>query len=145
MIRELIGFAIVFAGNVRYREVQGTCEFAAGPVQGIEAWAATGVFAGHLAYYDLGVREDAQHFGLEREGMLQGFEQSYVFGDVVVLMSDPFGDPDLLALRILNDDANPRGARIAVRSAIHVGNKNRHVAPYTLLQFDVVVKKILSC
>ena len=32
--------------------------------------------------------------GLKPQGALKRFQQSNVLGDIIVLMSDPFGDPD---------------------------------------------------
>ena len=92
-------------------------------MKGVEAWAATGVLAGHLANHHLRVGEDAQHLGFESEGVLQGFEQGDVLGYVVVLVPDPLRDPDLLTLGILDDDTNPRWSWTAMRAAINVGNK----------------------
>ena len=92
-------------------------------MEGVEAGTATGVLAGHLADYYLRVREDAQHFCFQAKRVLQGFQESDVLGDVVVLVADPLRDPDLLALGILDDDTDPRWSWTAMRAAVNVGNK----------------------
>ena len=141
-VGKLIGLYVVFAGYVGDGEVEGTCKFSACPVEGVEAGAVAGVLAGHLADNHLRIGEDAQHLGVEREGMLQGLEQGNIFSYVVVLVADPLRDPDLLAVRVLDHNTNPRGTGIAVRSAVYVGNKNGHTATHTMLKLYAYVKKI---
>ena len=122
---QLIGFAVVFAVDVRDREVQRAGELAAGPMQGVKTRAATGILAGHLANDNLRIGEDPQSLRVKYQGVLQGFQQSHVLGHVIVLVADPFGDPDLLSICRLHYYANARWAGIAVRAAVNVGNKNR--------------------
>ncbi len=47
-----------------------------------------------------------QSLGVYGDGVLQGFEQGDVLGDVVVLVSNPLGDADGFAVGTFNDDAN---------------------------------------
>ena len=124
MMGELVGFAVRLAVDVKDREVKGAGQLATGPVERVQPWAATRVLAGHLTDYYLRVGEDAQHLSFQFQSVLQSFEQGDVFGNVVVLVPDPLRDPDLLALRILEHDANPGGSRTAMRATINVCNKN---------------------
>src|ERR1019366_6462054 len=103
-------------------EVQGAGEFAAGPVQGIQAGTATGVLAGHLLYDDLGVGEYVKSPSVDRNRVLQGFQQGDVLGDVVVLAADGFGDPHLFAARLLDDNANAGRSRTAMGPAINISD-----------------------
>ena len=104
-------------------EVEGAGQLAAGPVERIETWAATRVLARHLAHDYLGVGEDAQHFGLQMQGMLQSLKERDVLGYVVVLVADPLGDPDLFASGILKHHTDTRWSGTAMRSAVDVGYK----------------------
>jgi hypothetical protein len=73
--------------------------------------------------------------------VLQGFEEGNVFGDVVVLVSDPLGDAGGLAVRTFNNDANARWAGIAVRATVNVGDQIEHSAPVIkMLQIPRFVK-----
>src|SRR5664279_4740336 len=101
-------------------EVHGAGEFAAGPVQGIQAGAATGVLAGHLLYDDLGVGEDVEGAGVDGDGVLQGFQQGDVFGDVVVLAANGLGDANLFAAGLLDDHANAGRPRTTVGPAVNI-------------------------
>jgi hypothetical protein len=42
----------------------------------------------------------------KRERKLKRFQQRNVLGYVVVLVTDPFGDPDPLTIRFFDDNAN---------------------------------------
>jgi hypothetical protein len=65
-------------------------------------------------------------FGLKPQGTLQRFEQSNVLGDIIVLVSDPFGDSDCAVGGAVNDDSNARRARIPERAAIDVSHEICH-------------------
>ncbi len=56
----MVGLGVVFAANVGYGELEGAGQLAADPVEGIKAWAATGVLAPHLFDHDLGIRIDVK-------------------------------------------------------------------------------------
>src|ERR1019366_7089300 len=103
-------------------EVQGAGEFAAGPVQGIQAGTATGVLAGHLLYDDLGVGEHVESTSFDGNRVLQGFQQGNVFGDIVVLTADGLGDPPLFAAGLFDDDANAGRSRTTVGPAINISD-----------------------
>ncbi len=62
-----------------------------------------------------------KRLGLEPQGTLQCLKQRQVFGDVIVLMSDPFGDPDGAVAGAVNHHSNTRWTRIPERAAIDVG------------------------
>ena len=53
---------------------------------------------------------------------LQSFQQRQVLGDIVVLPSNPFGDSDFLAERIIDDDANTGWPRIPQGPTIDIGD-----------------------
>ena len=72
-------------------------------MQGIEARAAASVFAGHLADDNLRIRVNVQLLCFERDSALQSFHQRRVFGDVVVLVTDPLGDTDWAILAATDD------------------------------------------
>ena len=61
-----IGFGVALAGNVSDGEFEGTSQLAADPVQGIEARAAAGILAAHLADNYLRVGIDVQRFSFQR-------------------------------------------------------------------------------
>lgn len=123
MIRQAIGFLVLFAGNVRDAKLQSTRQLAAHPVQGIEARAAAGVLARHLLHDQLRIGIDAERGGVQVNGALQGFKQGSIFSHIVVMVTDPLGDPDHLAIGLLNEYANARRARAAVGTAVNVCNE----------------------
>ena len=93
-VGQAVGFGVSFARDVGDGKLQRTGQLATDPVQGIKAWAAAGVLAAHLPDDHLGVRINVQRLGFKRQGALQGFQQSDVFGDIIVLAADPPGDAD---------------------------------------------------
>jgi hypothetical protein len=62
-------------------------------------------------------------FALDR--ILQRFHQRGVFGDVVVLVANPFGDAHWAAGAALNHHSNARRARISQAPAVHVSHQVR--------------------
>jgi hypothetical protein len=50
-----------------------------------------------------------QRPGLQSRRTLQSFEQRNVFGDIVVLMADPFGDSDFAVVGTVDDTSTPDG------------------------------------
>src|ERR1019366_134595 len=129
VVGQLVGLAVVFALNVLDGEVNRSRQFAAGPVQGMQARAAAGVFAGHLLDHHFGVRINMQRLGVDRDGVLQGLEQGDVFCYVIVLMPDPAGDANGFAVGTFNYDSNPGWSGISVRAAVHVGYEIGHSTP----------------
>ena len=89
-------------------------------MKGVKTRAAAGVLAAHLADNHLGIGINMQRFGLKRESALQGFHQRDVFGDVVILMTNPFGDADGAAGAAINDHANAGRARVSLGSPIDI-------------------------
>ncbi|MGA7847491.1 MAG: hypothetical protein WCA13_00180 [Terriglobales bacterium] len=61
-----------------------------------------------------------KRFGLEPQGTLQRFHQSNVLGNIIVLVSDPFGDSDCAVSGAVDYDANARWAGISERAAVDV-------------------------
>src|ERR1019366_1788404 len=137
VVGQLVGLAVVFALNVLDGEVNRSRQFAAGPVQRMQARAAAGGFAGHLLDHHFGVRIDMQRLGLDGDGVLQGLKQGNVFGYVVVLMPDPAGDTGNFAVVAFNDDANPGGPGISVRAAVHIGYEIGHSTPTYIRCFSL--------
>ena len=79
----------------------------------IEAWAAAHVFPCHLPDDYLGIGIDVKSFRLARDGILQGFHQSDVFGNIVVLASNPFGNAHGTVSKAADYDANARRSWIS--------------------------------
>ena len=63
---------------------------------------------------------------LARDGILQGFHQRRVFGDIVVLISDPFGDSDGAVRASTDHDSNSGGPGISQAASIHISYKFWH-------------------
>ena len=131
----MIGFGVALAGDALDGELEGAGELAANPVQGIEARAAAGVFAAHLADDDVGVGVDEEGAGFAGEGALQGFEQGGIFGDIVVLPADPLSDASAAAGGVFDDHADSRRPRAAVGAAVDVGDQLRAVTGHAMLRF----------
>jgi hypothetical protein len=125
-LRQAVGFDVIFAGNVGDGEFQGASQFAAGPMKGIETRTAAGIFAGHLANHDLGIGIDVQLVGIQCNRTLEGFHQGGVFGDVVVLVSNPLGDADGAILAAINDDTNAGRPGITQAAAIDIRHQIGH-------------------
>ena len=64
--------------------------------------------------------------GSKPQGALQCLKQRKVFSDVIVLMSNPFGDPDRAICGAVNHHPNTGGPGIPERAAIDVGYKIWH-------------------
>lgn len=120
-VGEVVGLGVVLAGNAADGKAKGAGEFAADPVQGIEAGTAAGILSAHLADDDVRIGIDAEGLRFAGEGALQRFEQGHVLGDVVVLPADPLGDESAAAVGILDHDSNAGGAGAAVGAAVDVG------------------------
>jgi len=120
---EAVGFGVVLAGDVGDGEIQGASEFAAGPVQGVEAGAAADVLSAHLADDDFGIGVDVEGLGFLSDGKLQGFHESDVLGYVVILMADPFGDADGATLAAIDDHSNTGWPWIAQGTTVHIGHE----------------------
>ena len=89
-------------------------------MEGVKTRTAAGVFPAHLADDHFGIGINMQRFGVKRESALQGFHQRDVFGDVVILMANPFGDADGAAGAAINDHANAGRARVSLGSPIDI-------------------------
>ena len=57
---------------------------------------------------------------------MQGFHQRHIFGDVVILVANPFGDADGAAFAAVDDYSNTRWPRITQGTTVHVGHEFRH-------------------
>jgi hypothetical protein len=64
--------------------------------------------------------------GVQFQRALQSFQQSQVFGDIVVLTPNPFADPDAPFLRSFNDYAHAGRPGISERSTINVSHQIKH-------------------
>jgi hypothetical protein len=122
-VGEVVGLGVILAGDVGDGEFQGAGEFAAGPVQRVEAGAAADVFAAHLADDDFGIGINVESFGLQGKRALEGFHQGDVFGDVVVLVADPFGDANRAAGAAVDDYSDTRWSWVAQRTTIHISHE----------------------
>ena len=90
-------------------------------MQGIEPRAAAPILASHLPDHYFGIRKHVKRPSPKPQGALQCLQQRQVLGDVIVLMSDPFGDPDGAVCGAVNYHPNTRRAGIPERAAIDVG------------------------
>src|SRR5262249_50555124 len=106
VVGQAVGLLVLFARDVGDAELKGSRELAAHPVQRVEPGTAAGVLAGHLLDDQFRVRINAERGGIEVERALQGLKKSSVFGHVVIVMADPLGDPDQLAIGFFNQNAN---------------------------------------
>jgi hypothetical protein len=139
----VVGLGVALAGDVGDGKLERARQLAADPVQGVQARAATGVLALHLADDHLGVRINMQRPGFERLGTLQSFKKGDILRYVVVLAANPTGDADGAAVGTLDYDANTGWPWVSQRSAIHVGYEIRHPAFSVLInmrQNDSCVK-----
>src|SRR6266496_6428468 len=96
-------------------------------MQRIEPRTATAVFPAHLLDHYFGIGKHVQCSGAKLKSQLQSFKKSSILGNVVVLMSDPLLDFDLLVSRTVDYHSNAGRTWIPERSAIDVGNEIRHV------------------
>jgi hypothetical protein len=136
-VGQAVGLCVVFAADVGDGEVEGPCQLAADPVQGIEAGAAAGVFSGHLPDYYLGVGIDMELSGVQCHCTLQSFQQGNVFSHVVILAADPFCNSDGAALGAVHYHTNSRRPGIPQRASVHVRHHIRHsaVSPLTNMRY----------
>ena len=125
-IGQPIGFRVILPRHMRDGKNQRARQFATDPVQRIKARTAAGILSAHLPHYHLRIRVNVQFFGVEGNRALQRFQEGRIFGDVVILMSDPFGDPDFAAFAAIYHHSNARRPRISQRTAVHIGHKVRH-------------------
>src|SRR5207249_4741198 len=72
--------------------------------------------------------------------------QGHVFGHVVILVTNPFGNSKLPARGTLNHHSNTRWPRVSQGAAIYVGYESRHQAyPFagTMRQRSLRVKRFV--
>ena len=123
---EAVGFGIAGARDVGYGEVERTRQFSAGPIQGIEAGIAAGVFASHLLDDYFRIREYVQRFGAHFNGILQRLQKSCIFSDIIILMADPFPDLNFSVFGAFDHYPNTGRAWIPQRTAIDVSYETGH-------------------
>ncbi len=141
-IREMVRFGVVLAAHVGDGKNQRASQLPADPMQGIQSRAATAILARHLPHHDLRVGIHVNCLSFESYRALESFEEGEIFGDVVVLATDPLGDPDLSALRIINYYANTGRSGIPQRPAIDVSHQIRHLYATNMLKKAYVVKHL---
>ncbi len=125
-LRQPIRLGIALSRHMRDRKRQGPRQFSAGPVQGVKARAAADVFPGHLPDHNFRIRKDVEFLRLACHGILQGFHECRVLGDIVILMANPLGDADRTVCAAINDHSNARRARISQASAVYIGHQFWH-------------------
>jgi hypothetical protein len=64
-----------------------------------------------------------KRISVKAQGTLQCLKQSNVLGDIIVLVSDPFGDSDCTVGGAVDDHSNTRRAGIPERAAIDEGHE----------------------
>ena len=124
VIGQMVRLIIMLSGNMSDAEVERSSQLAAGPVQGIQAGAAAGVLAGHLFYYQLGVGINAQRGRIQLNREVQGLEQRRIFGNVVILMANPFGDADGPTFAAIDHHPNARRPWIAQGTTVHISHES---------------------
>ena len=72
--------------------------------------------------YSRGLRQAYQR-------VLQRLKQGHVFGNIIVVMANPLGDPDQLSIGFFYHHANAGRPRTAVRTTINVRYKTSHSTP----------------
>src|SRR6185312_3204632 len=130
VVSQPVGFLISMARDVSDGKLQRARQLPAGPVQGVQTRAATGVFTRHLLHDKLRIGKNLQRSGFHLKGPLQSFEQGRIFGDVVVLMANPFGNANQFPIRRFDNHADARRSRAAMGTAINVRRQNGHSAPW---------------
>jgi hypothetical protein len=120
---QAVGLGVVLARHMRNRKPQSPGEFAARPMKRVQTRASADVLSRHLPHNDLGIRKHMELWSFQSYCILQGFHQSGVFGDVIILMADPLSDSDGSALAPANDYPNTGGPGISQASAVHIGHK----------------------
>ncbi len=120
--RQAVGFDVAFATDVGDGEFERAGQLSANPVQRVQAFTAAVVVAQHLANDNLRIRINVQPASFQIHCALQGFEQGQVLGNIVVLVTDPFGDSDPARFRAINHDTDASRARIAQGAAIYIRN-----------------------
>lgn len=88
-IGQIVGLGVALPTEMRNREVQNARQLSAGPVERIEPRAAASINAAHLLYDHFRIGEHVHRFGFELHCTAQGFVQSKVLGDIIVLVSNP--------------------------------------------------------
>jgi hypothetical protein len=122
-VSQPVGLGVVLTTDMGYGEGKRPCQLLAGPIKGIETRAAAGVCARHLSDHDLGIRVDMKDRGVERQSALKGLEQRHVFRYIVVLMTNPFSNSNLAAVRTVDHHPDSGRPRVAQRTAVNIGYK----------------------
>jgi hypothetical protein len=92
-------------------------------MQGVEARTAADILPSHLPDYNFGIGINVEFLGFPLDGILQGFHQSGILGNVIVLAPDPFRDPDGTFRQTADYYANARRTRVSQASAVHIGHQ----------------------
>ena len=121
---QFVGFGVALPRNMLDRKSQRLCQLPADPMEGIQTRAAALVFALHLPNDDLRIRVHVQRLGIQVQRALKGFEQSQVFGDIVILMTDPLGNSNRCTIRRTEHHSNTRRPWIAQRTAVYMSHEN---------------------
>jgi len=120
--RQAIGLNVALSPYVGNSEFERAGQFAANPIERIQALTAAAVGPQHLADDNLGIGIDVQLACFQIHGALQSFKQGKILGNVVVLVTDPFSDGDAPGFGTINDYANASRSRVAARAAVNVRN-----------------------
>ena len=125
-LSQFVRLGVIFPAHVGNGECQRPRQLPAGPVEGIEAWTAADILPGHLPNNDLRVRVNVEFSGLKPDRVLQRFHQGCILSNIVVLVTDPFGDADGTIRHALDHNPNTRRPRISQASAVYIGNQFGH-------------------
>src|SRR5262249_14135760 len=117
---------------------------AADPVKRIQARTTTTVFAPHLPDYYFRIRIHVKRRGFQVHSTLKRLKERCVLCYVIVLVANPFCDPDGARGITVDDDANARGSRVSTRSAIDIGNQVRHSSGVQMRFATRCVRKIVA-
>ena len=122
-LRQPVCLGIELPPHVRDGELQRPRQLSAGPVQGVKSRAAAHVFASHLPHHHFGIGIDVEFLRVALDRVLQSFHQRGVLGNIIVLVPDPFGDPNRPIRQPADYNPNTRWPRISQASAVYIGHQ----------------------
>ena len=127
VIGQLVGCPVVFAVDVRDGEIQRPRQLAASPIQRIQPRAATGVQPGHLLHHDFRIGIHVQRFWPSPRPHAAGLPA----GPRIRRRCCPGAQSTWQCAPcrrspLFDHDANTRGPRISVGTAVDIGHQDRH-------------------
>ena len=116
----MICLAIMLSADMGDRELKKRASFRQIQCKEYNRELRTSVIAGYLSHHYLRIGLDVERCCFQYQGALESLDHRQVFGDIIVLMSDPLGDLDFAYWTALNYHANTSGTWIPQGSTIHI-------------------------